>query len=365
MASTSGRKSANSRLLKSMRSARLVRACAVRVNSRAAMHRVVTIVVVFLAILGVSWWQLALVARRRCGRGRPDALSVSAPRRAAPAKPDRARADIVWLGDSTIMSTDDAAPPYPVLLDRRATRPAGYSSQVVAAPGLDFYAYYALVETSLATRPRLIVMVANLRLFNPAGFRVVQRHRGLRPDGRAAAADDASLRRTRHDRTQPRAGAARGNGAWFHRVATRRGAPPACGRRGMVGDPRAGATGGAGMEHPTTAARAASRRRCGSMRARSDPATPSFDLRELPSRWPRNRGRAPSSSSRRCRSTCSASSRSSTTGGSQAASPRCARRSRRPAGRSSISTEPSRRTPSPTSRGISQRRHGAHVGSVP
>ncbi len=143
---------------------------AVRVNSRAAMRRVVTIVAVFLAILGVSWWQLALWLG-------DDAVAVGRTlypyrRLVAPlTEPDRARADIVWLGDSTIMSTDDAAPPYPVLLDRRATRPAGYSSTVVAAPGLDFYAYYALMGPALATRPRLVVMVANLRLFNPAGFR--------------------------------------------------------------------------------------------------------------------------------------------------------------------------------------------------
>ena len=134
------------------------------------MPRVVVIVVVFLAILGVSWWQLSVWLG-------DDAVAVGRTlypyrRLVAPlTEPDRARTDIVWLGDSTIMTTDDAAPPYPVLLDRRATRPAGYSSQVVAAPGLDFYAYYALMGPALATRPRLVVMVANLRLFNPAGFR--------------------------------------------------------------------------------------------------------------------------------------------------------------------------------------------------
>ena len=143
----------------------------VRVNSRGGALRVVTIVVVFLVTLSVSWWQLATWLG-------DDAVAVGWTlypyrRLVAPlTEPARDRADILWLGDSTIMTTEaNVAAPYPVLVDRRAMRPAGYSTEVVAAPGLDFYAYYALMGPALAMKPRLVVMVANLRLFNPAGFR--------------------------------------------------------------------------------------------------------------------------------------------------------------------------------------------------
>jgi hypothetical protein len=143
----------------------------VRVNAHAGALRVVTIVVVFLVTLGVSCWQIVTWLG-------DDAVAVGWTlypyrRLVAPlTAPTRAPADIVWLGDSTIMTSDPhGAAPYPVLVDRRATRPAGYSSEIVAAPGLDFYAYYALMGPALAAKPRLVVMVANLRLFNPAGFR--------------------------------------------------------------------------------------------------------------------------------------------------------------------------------------------------
>jgi hypothetical protein len=217
---------------------------ALRVNSRSAMSRVVLIVVVFLAILGVSWWQLSMWFGDDASRSAGRSIRIGASSRRSPSPIEPVRTS-VWLGDSTIMTTDDAAPPYPVLLDRRAIRPAGYSSQVVAAPGLDFYAYYALMGPALATRPRLVVMVANLRLFNPAGFRSFNDLVGFVP-WPSCHGCCASLRRTRHDRTQPRAGAARRNGARIHRTAARRGTPPAVGRHGMVGDARAGATGGPG-----------------------------------------------------------------------------------------------------------------------
>ncbi len=248
------------------------------------------------------------------------------------------------------MTTDDAAPPYPVLLDRRATRPAGYSSQVVAAPGLDFYAYYALMGPALATRPRLVVMVANLRLFNPAGFRSFNDLVGFVPIAELPRL--MTLPYAARGMTAPSlvlaqlAGTERGFTALLLAEGLRRRAADAE-WWAMLGPERPERPGWSPDDRRARGLAAKVRE----TRVRSDRTTPSFDSPEPPSRWPRDTGRKCSSSSRRCRSTCSASSSFSTTGGSRAASRRCARRSRRPAEPSSTSTGPSRRTPSPTSRG--------------
>jgi hypothetical protein len=83
---------------------------------------------------------------------------------------DRIRsADVVWLGDSTIMSLARYQS-YPKLFNERVLAPRGRRSVVVAVPGLDFFGYYALMGTAIATRPQLVVMIAKLRLLDPRGI---------------------------------------------------------------------------------------------------------------------------------------------------------------------------------------------------
>jgi hypothetical protein len=79
-------------------------------------------------------------------------------------------ADVVWLGDSTIMTTGGRRG-YPRLLAERVLEPRGRRSVVVAVPGLDFFGYYALMGPLLATRPRVVVVIANLRLLAARGMR--------------------------------------------------------------------------------------------------------------------------------------------------------------------------------------------------
>jgi hypothetical protein len=79
-------------------------------------------------------------------------------------------ADVVWLGDSTIMTTGGRRS-YPSLLTERVLAPHGRRSVIVAVPGLDFFGYYALMAPVLATRPRVVVVIANLRLLVARGMR--------------------------------------------------------------------------------------------------------------------------------------------------------------------------------------------------
>ncbi len=73
---------------------------------------------------------------------------------------------VVWLGDSTMLG--DA---YPDVL-ARTKLPAADQSLKVASWGLDCWAFYQLLGPVMARRPRVVVLVANMRLLRmPSGTR--------------------------------------------------------------------------------------------------------------------------------------------------------------------------------------------------
>jgi hypothetical protein len=81
----------------------------------------------------------------------------------------RASADVLWLGDSTIQPAGDD-PGYPALAQMRALEAVGLRSEIVTVAGLDFYGSYALLGKLLPeTRPRVVVMIANLRFLGSKG----------------------------------------------------------------------------------------------------------------------------------------------------------------------------------------------------
>ncbi len=84
--------------------------------------------------------------------------------------PDPEPADVVWLGDSTVMSFTPYVG-YPRLVDARVLQPLGRRMKLFATVGLDAIGYYGLIGPALARHPRLVVLTANLRLFAPASGR--------------------------------------------------------------------------------------------------------------------------------------------------------------------------------------------------
>jgi hypothetical protein len=75
---------------------------------------------------------------------------------------------VVWMGDSTLMEFP-GLPSHASLVERRVLAPAGEQSLVLAAPNVDFYAYWHLAGRIAALRPELVVLVANLRTLAPTG----------------------------------------------------------------------------------------------------------------------------------------------------------------------------------------------------
>jgi len=73
---------------------------------------------------------------------------------------------VVWMGDSTLWRQGDAIP-YPRLVDR-ALGPE-IETLLLRLPGLDAYHYYYLMGRALDEEPELVVLTANLRMFDPAG----------------------------------------------------------------------------------------------------------------------------------------------------------------------------------------------------
>lgn len=78
------------------------------------------------------------------------------------------RPTVVWAGDSTIMEFDDL-PTHAHLVARRILAPAGARGLVLAAPNMDFFAYWNLAGRIAALRPELVVLVANVRGLAPTG----------------------------------------------------------------------------------------------------------------------------------------------------------------------------------------------------
>lgn len=65
---------------------------------------------------------------------------------------------VVWLGDSTLMGQS-----YPLLVDRTRFGPSK-PTLVLAAAGLDCWAHYQLLGRVTSMRPRVVVIIANMRV---------------------------------------------------------------------------------------------------------------------------------------------------------------------------------------------------------
>src|SRR5262249_10641662 len=63
-------------------------------------------------------------------------------------------------GDSTLMT-------HPRYVDLVAAALPWVAQASIAMPGLDPFAYYCMAHSVLASKPRLLVMIANLRLLRP------------------------------------------------------------------------------------------------------------------------------------------------------------------------------------------------------
>jgi hypothetical protein len=132
------------------------------------MRRVATVLAVYVALVSVVF---ASLSRARWGSVVPAMLREDYVYRAdlAEAFIDHPEpADVVWLGDSTVMSTP-ARIGYAALLNGQLER-AGHGTRVFATRGLDAYGYYALMGPALVRRAKLVVLTANLRLFKPTGL---------------------------------------------------------------------------------------------------------------------------------------------------------------------------------------------------
>jgi hypothetical protein len=123
--------------------------------------RIVTIACTVVLVLGAVLWALvtfgsptatatgsAFYAHRMANAVLADAASGPAPA-------------VVWLGDSTLWFPGQ----YPALIQAHDLQPRGLNSTVVAFPGLDPYAFHSLARGAVALRPRVVVLVANLRIF--------------------------------------------------------------------------------------------------------------------------------------------------------------------------------------------------------
>ncbi len=86
----------------------------------------------------------------------------------AQTEPSRGPVDLVWLGDSTITSLPSRTSYADTLL--RTFAPHDVRTALVAWPGLDFFGYYAVMPRILALQPRVLVMIANFRLFARTGW---------------------------------------------------------------------------------------------------------------------------------------------------------------------------------------------------
>lgn len=136
------------------------------------MSRVAIIVATFVALVGA-----AAVATYRMGgetaRQAGVALylhrfsSTQRLRQLAPYPP------ILWLSDSTTMAAE-GYPSYVPMVHARLGLPNRPPLPILDGPGLDAYAYWSLAGQVAALRPRLVVMIANLRNFGgeggPRGF---------------------------------------------------------------------------------------------------------------------------------------------------------------------------------------------------
>src|SRR5262249_1058047 len=73
-----------------------------------------------------------------------------------------------WVGDSTLMRLEKY-PSYVDFIKRDVLDPAHVGILMLAAPGIDAYAYWSLSGRIAGLRPKLVVLIANLRTFIPEG----------------------------------------------------------------------------------------------------------------------------------------------------------------------------------------------------
>ncbi len=78
------------------------------------------------------------------------------------------RPAVVWVGDSTIMPAP-GYPSYVWIVQKQVSEPAQGPGVAVEAAGFDFYAYWSLAGRIAAVRPKLVVLIANLRSFGLGG----------------------------------------------------------------------------------------------------------------------------------------------------------------------------------------------------
>jgi len=74
------------------------------------------------------------------------------------------RPAVVWVGDSTIMPVP-GYPSYVWIVQKQVNEPAQGPGVAVEAAGFDFYAYWSLAGRIAAVRPKVVVLIANLRSF--------------------------------------------------------------------------------------------------------------------------------------------------------------------------------------------------------
>jgi hypothetical protein len=131
------------------------------------MRRVAVIVCVFLLLVaaaGVAVYRTADPGARTTGLVLYGHRKVLADLDAAA----RWQPQVIWVGDSTLMRVPQY-PSYADLLKRDVLDPARVPSLMLAAPGIDGYAYWNLRGRIAALHPKLVVLIANLRTFMPEG----------------------------------------------------------------------------------------------------------------------------------------------------------------------------------------------------
>lgn len=130
--------------------------------------RVLVILSTVVASLGVATWALVTFGSStavQTGRWLYPHRGAQAMLAGAARGPQPA---LVWLGDSTLANGKGIVS-YPALLQRTDLDPRRLSSCVVGSEGLDTYAFHSLVWETLALHPRVVVLIANLRVFSIGG----------------------------------------------------------------------------------------------------------------------------------------------------------------------------------------------------
>ena len=134
-------------------------------------HRVAVVIGTFLVLVvtaAVVTYRTAAGAGREAGLGLyKHRWTVIARLRRVDASP-KVRPDIVWVGDSTIMAVDHY-PSYIPMVMASLPRSKRVRDLGLGEAGMDFYAYWSIAGRIAALRPKLVVLIANLRSFAPGG----------------------------------------------------------------------------------------------------------------------------------------------------------------------------------------------------